>query len=156
MKHHFNLLMGLLFSVTVYCQREAALSDTSTERLVTVGNHKLFISEKGDPNAKFTVVFESGGGGSSQDWKKVRALLPPEIRTIAYDRAGLGKSDAGPIPQTMAQNVFELHELLKTANIQGSIILAGQSIGGLIVRLYTESYGDNVAGLVLVDPKAVF
>jgi len=46
--------------------------------------------------------------------------------------------------------------LLKTANIQGSIILAGQSIGGLIVRLYTESYGDNVAGLVLVDPKAVF
>ncbi len=52
----------------------------------------------------------------------------------------------------MAQNVFELHKLLKAASIKGPIILVGQSIGGLIVRLYTEQYGKDVAGLVLVDP----
>jgi pimeloyl-ACP methyl ester carboxylesterase len=28
----------------------------------------------------------------------------------------------------------------------------GQSIGGLLVRLYTEQYGSNVVGIVLVDP----
>lgn len=79
-------------------------------------------------------------------------LLPSQIRTVTYDRAGIGKSEAGPLPQTMAQNVFELHELLETANIKGPIILVGQSIGGLLVRLYAERYGKNVAGLVLVDP----
>ena len=161
MKNHFQnfrsqsfLLVAFFFSFgfSVYGQNETQPSDTSAERLVEIGNHKLFISEKGNQNAKFTVVFESGAGGSSQDWAKVISILPAGIRTIAYDRAGVGKSEKGPLPQTMAQNVFELHELLKAAKIKGPIILAGQSIGGLIVRLYTEQYGKDIVGLVLVDP----
>jgi pimeloyl-ACP methyl ester carboxylesterase len=71
---------------------------------------------------------------------------------MAYDQAGLGKSEAGPLPRTMAQEVFELYHLLESAQIKGPIILVGQSIGGLLVRLYTEQYGKNVVGLVLVDP----
>jgi len=136
----------------VYCQNEAQHSDTSGDRLIKIGYHKLFISIKGSQAAKFTVVFESGAGGSSRDWSKVISILPLGVRTIAYDRAGAGKSEKGPLPQTMAQNVFELHELLKAVKIKGSIILVGQSIGGLIVRLYTEQYGKDVAGLVLADP----
>jgi len=143
----------LLVNTQVLCQDISNMPDSSIKtRLIQIGNHKLFISEKGNSNAKFTVVFESGSGGSSQDWTKVIAMLPPGIRTVAYDRAGTGKSEKGPVPQTMAQNVFELHELLKAASVKGPIILVGQSLGGLIVRLYTESYGSNVAGLVLVDP----
>jgi len=153
-KRHALLVTALFFSaeLSVYCQNEAQRTDTSGERLIKIGNHKLFISIKGNQDAKFTVVFESGAGGSSRDWTKVISMLPPGIRTIAYDRAGLGKSEKGPLPQTLAQNVFELHELLKASKIKGSIILAGQSIGGLIVRLYTEQYGKDVAGLVLADP----
>lgn len=147
----FQLIAFLLFlHPNLYCQHE--MPDTSAERFVKIGNHKLFISLHGNQEAKFTVVFESGAGGRSQDRTKVIAVLPKNIRTVAYDRAGLGKSDKGPLPQTMAQHVFELDELLKAAKINGSIILVGQSIGGLIVRLYTEQYGDNVAGLVLIDP----
>lgn len=135
-----------------YSQNKTHLSDTLSKRFVGVGNHKLFISEKGDRKAKFIIVFESGAGGGSQDWDRVIAMLPSEIRTVAYDRAGVGKSEKGPLPQTMAQNVFELHQLLKAASIKGPIILVGQSIGGLIVRLYTQQYGEDIAGLVLVDP----
>ena len=161
MKNYFNraklkplLLIALFFSFEfrTYCQNESQHSGTSAERLIEIGNHKLFVSIKGNQDAKFTVVFESGAGGSSGDWTKVISLLPPEIRTAAYDRAGVGKSEKGPLPQTMAQNVFELHELLKAAKIKGSIILVGQSMGGLIVRLYAQQYGKDVAGVVLVDP----
>ena len=153
----YGLLLGHLLLLSdvleVSAQNESKFSDTSSNgRLVDIGNHKLFISEKGNRNTKFTVVFESGAGGSSRDWEKVVSVLPSQIRTVTYDRAGIGKSEAGPLPQTMAQNVFELHELLETANIKGPIILVGQSIGGLLVRLYTERYGKNVAGVVLVDP----
>jgi len=150
--HH--LLIGVFFlcESEAHSQNTTKFSDTTVEMLVNIGNHKLFISEKESKNARFTVVFESGAGGGSQDWRKVISMLPAELRTVAYDRAGVGKSEAGPLPQTMAQSVFELHKLLDAAKIKGPVILVGQSIGGLLVRLYTERYGKNVVGLVLVDP----
>jgi pimeloyl-ACP methyl ester carboxylesterase len=154
----FNLLpiltIGFFFSfgISGYSQSITMSSDTFSERFVEIDHHKLFISCTGAQNAKFTVIFESGAGGSSKDWERVRSLLPSNIRTLAYDRAGLGKSEVGPLPRTMAQEVFELHQLLKSAKIKGPIILVGQSIGGLLVRLYTEQYGKNVVGIVLVDP----
>jgi len=120
--------------------------------LVDIGGHKLHIHCVGLTNASLTVVFESGGGGSSKDWSRVRDLLPAQVRTCAYDRAGFGWSEAGPSPRTMRQEVFELHALLEAAKTPGPFVLVGQSIGGLLVRLYTEQYGSNVVGVVLVDP----
>jgi pimeloyl-ACP methyl ester carboxylesterase len=52
----------------------------------------------------------------------------------------------------MRQEVFELHALLKAAKVRGPFVLVGHSIGGLLVRLYTEQYGSDVVGVVLVDP----
>lgn len=120
--------------------------------MIKIGGHKLHIHCSGPDDATPTIIFESGGGGDSKDWIRVRELLPPYMRTCAYDRAGSGWSEAGPEPRTMQQEVFELHELLKAKNITGPIVLVGQSIGGLLVRLYTEQYGGNVVGIVLVDP----
>lgn len=160
MKTLFNSrqLLGLLLLIlscpygsTAYSQQQSSLSNAG-DRFVIIGNHRLFMSEKGDQHAKLAVVFESGGGGSSQDWAKVIAMLPADIRTIAYDRAGIGKSGKGPLPQTIAQNVLELHELLKAVKPKARIILVGQSMGGIIARLYAQKYGREVAGMVLVDP----
>ncbi len=121
-------------------------------RLVDVGGHKLHINCIGPPDAKPIVVFESGGGAFSKDWLAVQTLVAKRIRTCAYDRAGLGWSDPGPAPRTLKQEVFELHTLLKSAGIRGPLILVGQSIGALNVRLYTMQHGNEVAGVVLVDP----
>jgi pimeloyl-ACP methyl ester carboxylesterase len=52
----------------------------------------------------------------------------------------------------MHQEVFELHNLLETAKIPGPYVLVGHSIGGLIVRLYTQRHPNDVMGVVLVDP----
>ena len=119
--------------------------------LVDIG-HKMHIHCVGPTNAALTVIFESGGGGSAKDWSRVRDFLPSQVRTCAYDRAGSGSSEAGPTPRTMRQEVFELHALLEATKIPGPLVLVGQSMGGLLVRLYTEKYGSNVVGVVLVDP----
>jgi pimeloyl-ACP methyl ester carboxylesterase len=148
----FRLTFILIILTLIAVKSNAASLDTPQTQYVTIGHHKLFMVQKGPAKARFTIVFESGGGGSSSDWAKVMALLPPDIHAIAYDRAGYGKSDTGPLPRTMAQEVFELHELLKAAEVKGPVILVGQSLGGLLARLYTKSYGKDVAGLVLVDP----
>ncbi|WP_315818527.1 alpha/beta hydrolase [Paraflavitalea speifideaquila] len=144
--------LSLLYTIKGYSHTTTKFSDTLHQQLIDIGHHKLFITERGKKEAKFTVVFEAGGGGNSKDWEKVLAILPPDTRAIAYDRAGFGKSERGPLPRTMAQEVFELHALIKTLKIKGPVILVGQSLGGLLVRLYTEQYGKNIVGVLLVDP----
>jgi pimeloyl-ACP methyl ester carboxylesterase len=143
---------GLLSATSGVSQHQAASAEHRPGKLFDIGGHKLHLLCTGAENAKVTVVFESGGGGYSQDWSKVLELLPSDVKACAYDRAGSGWSEAGPAPRTFRQEVFELNALLKAANIKSPLILVGHSIGGLLVRLYTEKYSDQVAGIVLVDP----
>jgi pimeloyl-ACP methyl ester carboxylesterase len=120
--------------------------------LVDIGGHKLHVRCVGPSGGRPTVILEAGGGGFSNSWSLVQNLLSSRVRTCAYDRAGLGWSGPGPAPRTMRQEVFELHALLKAAKVPGPFVLVGQSIGGLLVRLYAERYGRDVVGIVLVDP----
>jgi pimeloyl-ACP methyl ester carboxylesterase len=120
--------------------------------LVNIGSHKLHIRCVGPQGAAPTVILEAGGGGSSKDWSLVQDLLSPRVKTCAYDRAGLGWSEPGPAPRTMRQEVFELHALLEAMKLPGPFVLVGHSIGGLLVRLYTQQYESDVMGIVLVDP----
>jgi cyanophycinase len=121
-------------------------------RLVDVGGHKLYLRCVGPADGSPVVLFESGGGGSSGDWSRIQQLLSERVRSCAYDRAGLGKSEPGPAPRTMRQEGFELDALLDAANVRGPLILVGQSLGAFLVRLYAERHSDAVAGVVLVDP----
>jgi pimeloyl-ACP methyl ester carboxylesterase len=120
--------------------------------LVDIGNHKVHIRCLGPVNARLTVVLEAVGGDYSNRWSLVHDLLVPRVRTCAYDPAGFGWSEPGPAPRTMRQEVLELHALLQTARVRGPYVLVGHSIGALLVRLYTERYGGDVIGVVLVDP----
>ena len=52
----------------------------------------------------------------------------------------------------MRQEVFELHALLGATREVPPYVMVGQSIGGLLVRLYADAYPGDVAGVVLVDP----
>ena len=140
-----------IVSTIGYGQPKASLGP-APGRLVDIGGHKLHIYCVGPANTRSTVVFEAGGGGFSKDWAGVQSLLSSRVRTCAYDRAASGWSEPGPVPRTMRQEVFELHALLESAKVPSPFVLVGQSIGGLLVRLYTEQYGSEVAGLVLVDP----
>ncbi len=47
--------------------------------------------------------------------------------------------------------VEDLHKVLRAANEQPPYILVGASMGGPYIMTYTKNYGDEVAGMVLVD-----
>jgi len=152
-----RLLLGvIIISVGVsWAERTMAQKPPSGPApgvLVDIGGHKLHLRCVGPAGAGPTVILEAGGGGFSRDWSLVQDLLSSRVRTCAYDRAGLGWSEPGPAPRTMRQEVFELHALLKAAKVRGPFVLVGHSIGGLLVRLYTEQHGSDVVGVVLVDP----
>lgn len=145
----FLICFALVFMTTAgYSQHPR---ETPSGRMVDVGGHEMHIDCQGPMRSPVTVVFESGGGGSANDWADVRPFLM-NVRTCAYDRAGSGLSEPGPLPRTMRQEVFELNALLTAAKVRGPFVLVGHSLGGLLVRLYTQHYGKDVAGIVLVDP----
>ena len=120
--------------------------------LVDIGSHSLHLRCLGPWTRKPIVILEAGADGLASHWSAVQGLLASRVTTCAYDRAGAGWSDPGPVPRTMLQEVFELHTLLEVANVIGPLVLVGESSGALRARLYTERYGRDVAGLVLVDP----
>ncbi|MFY9350189.1 MAG: alpha/beta hydrolase [Sphingobium sp.] len=99
-----------------------------------------------------TVILEAGHAFPSLSWRDVQPALARITCTCAYDRAGLGFSDPGPMPRSADAIVDDLAALLVKAHLPGPYILVGSSLGGQTVRLFAFRYPARVAGLVLVDP----
>jgi Alpha/beta hydrolase family len=89
-------------------------------------------------------------------WRKVHGKLAKITRVCAYDRAGFGFSDPGPLPRTTSKLTADFEALLKAANLQGPYVLVGHSSASLNLRLFVDGHIDQVAGLVLVDPSIEF
>ncbi len=126
-------------------------------QLVDVGGYRLHLYCQGEnTDGRPTVIFETGLGGSatSSDWAWVQPQVAKVTRACAYDRAGLGWSDAGPQPRDAQHIAAELHTLLKNSGTPGPYVLVGWSFGGLYVRTYANLYPQEVAGLVLLDSSS--
>lgn len=118
--------------------------------LVRVGRRRrlnLLIAGEGAP----TVVFAPGLIGTTLDWGRVQHAVARGARTVAFDKAGIGFSDPGPMPRTAGAVVEDLRAALKAAGVTPPYVLAGLSQGGLQMRLFAFRYPDDVAGMVMVD-----
>lgn len=99
------------------------------------------------------VVFESGLGASRVEWGLVMPALAGHTRVIAYDRAGLGRSDRDTHRRDLERMVEDLGHLLDHLG-EERYLLAGHSLGGPILRAYATAHPERVAGLVLIDQAA--
>ena len=119
-------------------------------RIVSLPDHRKFnfrCQGEGSP----TVLFESGFGANSSAWFKVAPKVAAVTRVCAYDRAGYGFSDPGPLPRDGAAIARDLDAGLKAARIDGPYILVGHSAGGLYMRLFAARRRDEIRGMVFVD-----
>lgn len=151
-------MLGLLvvFFVAVYLNELVARYRADKRypmpgRLVDVGGHRLHIYAVGE--GRPTVVLEAGLGESALTWADLQPEIAKFTRVCSYDRAGYGWSDSGLQLRTYPQIAAELHTLLHNAGEKPPYILVGHSAGGFTVRLFTQFYPDEVAGIVLVDPS---
>jgi len=71
-------------------------------RLVDISGYKLHISCIGDGSP--TVILDAAGGNSSASWGLVQPDLARSTRVCAYDRAGMGWSERGPLPRDLKQH----------------------------------------------------
>ena len=101
-----------------------------------------------------TVLFEAGGDEPSDTWDVVVDALSPTRRTCSYDRAGTGASPLPPVPRRTSKDlVADLEKVLGKAQIDGPFVLVGHSMAVWPLSLYADAHPEDVAGVVLVDPR---
>ncbi len=120
-------------------------------RKIDVGGHSLNLRIGGHGSP--AVIFEGGFGEGIAGWSLVQKEIANFAQTVSYDRAGLGQSELGPKPRSARQIATELHTALQNAGVKPPYVLVGHSLGGPYVRVFSDLYPKEVAGMVLLDPS---
>ena len=126
--------------------------DETVTRIVRPDGTELHISFFGNADG-VPIILTHGWGLDSREWIYARKELASRCRIIAWDLPGLGRSKAP------ANNDFSLEKLARdldeVVKLAGPrpVILAGHSIGGMIILTYARLFhglmSERVAGLVL-------
>ena len=143
--------LGLLLCVCPsLLAQQARPAPPSNTQYVDVGGYKLRMQVAGSGNP--TVVLEAGGRESLEAWSNVFPEIARFTRVVAYDRAGLGKSQIGPEPRSFTRYATELHTMLHGAGISPPYVLVGHSMGAAVLRAFAHLFPNEIAGMVFVDP----
>jgi pimeloyl-ACP methyl ester carboxylesterase len=146
-------VLVLLFAIALGGLMNASAAATPTGQLVDIGGRRLNLVCAGpDTDAGPLVVFEAGAFGLSADFGAVQeGLAAKGVRSCAYDRAGLGRSDEGSAPRDSNAISADLTALLNAAGEDGPLIMVGHSMAGLHLRSFVARNPQRVVGLVLLD-----
>jgi pimeloyl-ACP methyl ester carboxylesterase len=106
--------------------------------------------ERGAP-----VVFLHGLGGFLDNWVwTLPAVADAGRRALALDWPGFGQSEKPDVSYSPRFLAGTLRRYLDVKNI-GRAVIVGNSMGGLVAKVFTELRPDRTAGLVLVDAAGV-
>jgi pimeloyl-ACP methyl ester carboxylesterase len=144
-------IVAVTGSVWEAIERRKATSDfPPLGVLVDVGGRNIQLDCRGHGSP--TVVFESGlDTNGSLNWIQVQDDIAKFSRACSYSRAGILWSDPGPGPRNGNAIAFDLHAALDKGGEKPPFVLVGHSMGGPYAMTYVKYFGDQVAGVVLVD-----
>ncbi len=109
-------------------------------------------AERGLPQGK-PLLFIHGFPFNHTMWEPQMKALPNEVRAVAFDLRGHGKSDVGDGQFTIDFLVDDLIALLDHLGIDRAL-LCGLSMGGYVALRTIERYPKRVRGLILCDTRA--
>jgi pimeloyl-ACP methyl ester carboxylesterase len=93
-------------------------------------------------------------------WRYVARHLPGDVRVIAPDLRGFGRTEARPVDATrgLGDMADDLRSLLVTLGLAGraSVNAAGWSMGGGVLWQYALAYPDDLASLTMVAPLSPY
>ena len=121
-------------------------------KLIDIGGRRLHMVCKG-PESGPTVILEGGSFGASLWYWRAQDEVANVAHVCSYDRAGIAWSDPAPLPRPLEARADDLHLLLEKSGRKGPFILAGHSMGGIVVRMLARKYPQDVAALILFEPS---
>ena len=140
-----------LLPLALSCGGDSSGSGLTTA-LLTVGGRTVE-TQSGGAGAGPTVVFEATEGDDLGVWHSVAPQVARTSKVFLYNRAGYGRSTTGQQPRDGASIISELRATLAVAGVATPIVLVAHSDAGLYAELYAKGHADEIAGLVLVEPR---
>lgn len=141
------VLVISLLTCNLACRSNAAFA-----KRIPVNGENIFIRCEGVRHGP-AVVFESGNGGTADDWRLVQPTIAQRTQACSYTRpdVGRGGSRNGYVIPTEDDIVRQLHSLLAKAGVAPPYVIVGHSYGGMLARRYSMIYPGVVVGMVFVD-----
>ncbi len=119
--------------------------------MVTVQGKKLATRCVGDKKSP-SVLLVAGFDTALEDaWDDVQAQIGGFSRACAYDRLGVGGSEAPPPRQGFTRMADDLDGVIDELGLQRPVVLVAHSLGGMVAVTWAQDHADDLAGLVLVD-----
>lgn len=110
-------------------------------------SYQLSGEGKGNP----TIILETGAGDDMTEWQSSLSRFEQYSQVFAYNRAGFKGSDSQNKQRNAHTIAIELRELLKEVNIPPPYILVGHSLGGLYMRVFANTFPDEIAAVIQID-----
>lgn len=146
---------GLVLSVLPGIAASPQETPRLETRMVHIDGHAMRVQIGGFKSRRPgspAVVFEAGATNALEAWGDVLAQVAASAPVVAYDRAGLGRSEWDGVTPRPRHVAARLRKLLQQIGVHPPYVLVGHSWGGMLARYFAGYHPTEVAGLVLVDP----
>jgi len=146
-------LLLLLCAGAVYEQIGLAIDKELApppSEMIRIGNRSVRMVCMGEGPRTF--LLDGGLSAWSVFWWRIQPLLAEAGRACAFDRAGMGWSDASSTGYDGVAAADELAALVRAAKISTPFIYVGHSLGANYAQIYYGKRPQDVSALVLMEP----
>jgi 3-oxoadipate enol-lactonase len=108
---------------------------------------RLYVEVHGPEDGPPLILLE-GLGGDIAGWRRNIPTLARELRVVAFDFRGNGRSDPPPADATMATFVDDTLAVMDEVGLPAAHVY-GQSFGGMVAQQLALDHPDRVRSLIL-------
>ncbi|WP_379133904.1 haloalkane dehalogenase [Paenibacillus sp. sgz500958] len=120
-------------------------------RYLTVNSHKLHYIDQGSGDP---VLFLHGNPTWSYTWRNILPYFGDDVRTIAVDNIGMGRSDKPAIDYTFLEHADYISQFIEHLELE-KVTLVGHDWGAALGLHYAAKYPEKIKGIVLLEPQAL-
>jgi pimeloyl-ACP methyl ester carboxylesterase len=151
MKNKSRLVLGLVLLTvgpSAWAEEKANPLDQAPSRFAKFGDIRVHYKGLGESDT--ALVFVHGWTCNMNFWRYQVPAFDGKIRMILIDLPGHGESDKPKVDYTPEFFAKSVEAVLKEAGVSRAV-LAGHSMGTLVVRRFGQLYPKKTAGLIVVD-----
>ena len=115
---------------------------------------RLHYADRGNADAPLLLLVH-GGRDHCRSWDAMARALQRHFHVVAPDLRGHGDSDwARGGSYSLTEYVYDLSRLVRSVAAEG-VTIVGHSMGGMVGLIYSGTFPDQVASLVVLDGVTV-